>query len=309
MSELRCNFCGSGLRDVVVDLGDTPLSNALVDAAHLGHPDPVYPLRAFVCRECWLVQVPPVQSPERIFGDYVYFSSYSTTWLEHVRRFAETARASFALSGQSLVVEIASNDGHLAALFRRCAYPRAGRGARGQRRSRSGRSGHPDRGGVLRRRDRDRVGQKGLHADLLIGNNVLAHVPDLNDFVEGMRVLLKPAGTISLEFPHLLRMIEGGEFDTIYHEHFSYFSLGTVQRVLAAHGLEIVDVEELPTHGGSLRVYAAHRGNRPIGAQPAALIARERAAGLETLGAYATMAPKAARTKAVPARLFRRRAP
>ena len=274
-----------------------PLSNALVDAAHLKERDPAFPLRAYVCGACWLVQVPPVVSPEHIFGDYIYFSSFSATWLNHVRNFAAAAQTRFGLTQNSLVVELASNDGHLLRHFADAGIPVLGVEPAANVAREAIAAGIPTDVSFFGAATARRLAEEGKRADLLIGNNVIAHVPDLNDFVEGMRALLKDDGAISLEFPHLLRTIERGEFDTIYHEHLSYFSLNTVQRVLQAHGLEVFDVEELPTHGGSLRVYAAHNGRRPIVSWPAELAARELAAGLEDVHAYKTFARRALHTR------------
>jgi SAM-dependent methyltransferase len=263
-------------------LGVQPLSNAYLRPDQLLDPEPFYPLVAHVCGRCFLVQVPSVVTPERLFGDYVYFSSVSHAWLAHAHAYSEAIRKRLDLGPRSQVVEIASNDGYLLQYFREAGIPVLGI------------EPAANIGVVAREKGietwttffgtaaaRDIAGR----ADLLIANNVLAHVPDLNDFVEGLRIALAPAGTITIEFPHLLRIIQQTQFDTIYHEHFSYFSLRTVREVLAAHGLTVVDVEELPTHGGSLRVYARHDG-AAIGPAVEALIAREREAGVEEVATY-----------------------
>lgn len=298
MTEARCRFCDAALHDVFVDLGRSPLSNALVEAAHLDEPEAMYPLRAYVCRSCWLVQVPPVTSREHIFGDYVYRSSYSTTWLDHVTRFAERARTRFALSPSSLVVEVASNDGHLLRRFAEAGVGVLGIEPAANVAQEAVDAGIPTEVAFFGAATAQRLVERGKRAALLVANNVLAHVPDLNDFVAGMRSALAPGGVVSLEFPHLLRTIEGGEFDTIYHEHLSYFSLGTAQRVLESHGLEIFDAEELPTHGGSLRVYAGVPGAHPRGHKPEAILAAEDRAGLKTIDAYMSFAARAGQTKA-----------
>jgi len=292
-----CRLCRARIDEAFIDLGETPLSNALVDERDAGKREPAYPLRAYVCGTCWLVQVPEVQPPETIFGNYVYFSSYSTTWLEHVTRFAREAMERFALSRASLVIEIASNDGHLLRSF-----AHAGIGVLGIEPARNiaeaaTQAGIPTEVAFFGSATATRLADSGTRADLVVGNNVLAHVPDTHDFAEGLRIVLKADGVISLEFPHVLRMLERGEFDTIYHEHFSYFSLATAARLLSEHGLEVFDAEELPTHGGSLRVLAAHRGRRAAGSRPSAIIEQERAAGLTTMEPYRRFAARAEATK------------
>lgn len=230
-----------------------PLSNAYVHPDRLLEPETFYPLVAHVCGACFLVQIPAVETPEHIFSDYAYFSSYSDAWLAHARQYAAKMRERLALDAQSQVVEIASNDGYLLQYFegtQRLGIEPAANVAEAAR-AKGIETWSVFFGAATARRIEGR-------ADLLIANNVLAHVPDLNDFVEGLRIALAPRGTLTLEFPHLLRLIEGTQFDTMYHEHFSYFSLRTVEQVLRAHGLQVVDVEEIPAHGGSLRVYAQH---------------------------------------------------
>jgi len=292
-----CRLCHAAVDEAFIDLGETPLSNALVDERDVGKREPAYPLRAYVCGSCWLVQVPEVQTPETIFADYVYFSSYSTTWLEHVARFARAAIERFALSRASLVIEIASNDGHLLRSF-----AQAGVGVLGVEPARNvaeaaSQAGIPTEVAFFGSATATRIATCGERADLVVGNNVLAHVPDAHDFAEGLRIVLKADGAISLEFPHVLRMLERGEFDTIYHEHFTYFSLAAAARLLSEHGLEVFDAEELPTHGGSLRVFAAHRGRRAAGPRPGAIIEQERAAGLTTIEPYRRFATSAEATK------------
>ncbi len=295
-----CRFCGAALSHVVVDLGMSPLSNPLVDPARSGDSDESYPLCAHVCDRCWLVQLTELATPQRIFGDYAYFSSYSTTWLEHARRFAEDIVARLSLSARNLVVEVASSDGYLLKYFRERSIPVLGIEPAHNVARAAIESGIPTLCEFFGTQLAQQLVSEGRRADLIIGNNVLAHVPNLNDFVSGLRELLAPGGTVTLEFPHLLRTIERGEFDTIYHEHFSYFSLLTAQRVLSAHGLTITDADELPTHGGSLRIYARHAGDaRGTGSTKAvaAIIAQERTAGLETLAGYAALQERANETK------------
>jgi SAM-dependent methyltransferase len=251
---LSCRFCNAALSHVFADLGMSPLSNAFLRADQLDRMEPFYPLTAYVCGECFLVQLPAVETPEKIFGDYAYFSSYSDTWLEHARRYCEEMMRRFSIGAHSRVVEIASNDGYLLQYFARAGVP-----VLGVEPAANVAEAARERGieTVVRFFGTETARDLGK-ADLLIGNNVLAHVPDLNDFVAGMKIILAEDGVITMEFPHLLRLMMGNQFDTIYHEHFSYFSLLTVRRVFAAHGLEIFDVDELPTHGGSIRVYARH---------------------------------------------------
>ncbi len=283
-----CRFCGAPLEVVFADLGSSPLANSYLFPELLGAMEPFYPLRALVCERCFLVQLEEFESPARIFSDYAYFSSYSTSWLEHCRRYAERTIESLGLGEHSHVVEIASNDGYLLQYFRERRHPRAGRRARGQCRRRGHRARDPNAWSSSSGARPRRRWPPSATADLLVGNNVLAHVPDLNDFVGGMKILLAPGGTITMEFPHLLRLIEGHQWDTIYHEHFSYFSFLTASRVFAAHGLRLFDVEELPTHGGSLRVYGAHADDaaKPDTARALELRERERAAGYERLETY-----------------------
>ena len=282
-----CRFCGAPLERVFVDLGMSPLSNAYLRADQLLDMEPFFPLRVFVCETCFLVQLPAFERPENIFADYAYFSSFSDSWLEHCRRYAAETIARHRLGREHLVVEVASNDGYLLQFFRRAGVPVLGVEPAGNVADAAVKAGIPTVVEFFGVRTAEALRAEGRGADLLIGNNVLAHVPDINDFVEGLRILLKPGGTITIEFPHLLRLIEGNQFDTIYHEHFSYLSLGAVDRIFAAHDLQVHDVRELPTHGGSLRIYARHRGAGPVEPAVSALLARERAAGFESPDGYA----------------------
>lgn len=294
-----CRFCGTVLRESFCDLGMTPLSNAYVAADALQRRESFYPLHAYVCGACFLVQLDEFESPQHIFGDYAYFSSYSDSWLAHARAYAEAMVRRFRLEASSQVVEIASNDGYLLQYFKERKIPVLGIEPAANVAEVARRNGIPTRVqffGVATARE---LAQEGLQADLLLGNNVLAHVPDINDFVAGMKSALKPDGVITMEFPHLLRLMQGNQFDTIYHEHFSYLSLTTVNRVFAAHGLVLFDVEELTTHGGSLRIFARHAEASAIAVRPAVaqLMAREAAAGLTTLAAYAAFAEQVRETK------------
>jgi SAM-dependent methyltransferase len=254
----RCRFCGRGLELTFVDLGMTPLANSYLRRDQLARAEKFYPLRALLCEGCLLVQLEEYESPEEIFTEYAYFSSYSDTFLRHARDYVEMAVDRFRLGPDSRVVEIASNDGYLLQYMVERGIPVTGvepaenvaRGARSR--------GIPTIVRFFGEPLARELVLNGFQADLLIANNVLAHVPDLNDFVRGIKLLLAEGGTGTLEFPHLQRLMEGNQFDTIYHEHFSYFSLHSVDRIFAHHGLAIWDVEEIPTHGGSLRIYVGH---------------------------------------------------
>jgi SAM-dependent methyltransferase len=287
MNETVCRFCGAPLRDVFADLGMSPLANDYLPADRVNAMEPFYPLRALVCAKCFLVQLEEFETPEQIFSDYAYFSSYSSSWLEHSRRYAEQITARLGLNGDSQVVELASNDGYLLQFFAERGISVLGVEPAANVAEVAVEKGIPT---VVEFFGED-VGRRlagETQADLLLGNNVLAHVPDLNDFVSGMKALLKPGGVITMEFPHLMRLIDENQWDTIYHEHFSYFSFLTASAVFEAHGLRLFDVEELPTHGGSLRIYGAHAddADKPESTAARELRERERAAGYERLDTY-----------------------
>jgi len=258
MGECRCRFCGALLTRTFADLGMSPPSNAYLDEGGLHRMEPYYPLHARVCDTCWLVQVEAFESPEAIFGDYAYFSSYSESWLRHAQAYSQAMIARFGLGAKSSVVEIASNDGYLLQYFRQAGVPVLGIEPARNIATVAEQKGIRTLCQFFGTATARQLVADGQQVDLLLGNNVLAHVPDLNDFVAGLKILLRPQGVITLEFPHLLRLIADNQFDTIYHEHFSYFSLLTVEQVLTQHGLSLFDVEELPTHGGSLRIFARH---------------------------------------------------
>ena len=275
----------------------SPLANSYLEPEQVGAMEPFYPLRALTCRECLLVQLEEYETPQRIFSEYAYFSSYSTTWLEHSRRYAEMAIERFGLDHSSSVVELASNDGYLLQYFQQREIPVLGiEPAENVARV------AVDKGIPTLVQFFGETAARGLQdqysADLLIGNNVLAHVPDLNDFIAGMKELLAPGGTITMEFPHLMSLIKGRQFDTIYHEHFSYFSLHTTRRAFATHGLRVFDVDELPTHGGSLRIYACHEDDdRAETDALGAFSDRETDAGLDRLDTYTAHADLVRREK------------
>ncbi len=257
MSQTVCRFCGAPVEAVFADLGMSPLANSYLSPEQANSMEPFYPLRALVCGNCFLVQLEEFETPERIFSDYAYFSSYSSSWLDHARRYSEQMIDRLGLDANSHVVEIASNDGYLLQYFHERQIPVLGIEPAGNVAKVALQKGIPTLVEFFGVQTASSLAGESS-ADLLLGNNVLAHVPDLNDFVGGMKVLLKPGGVITMEFPHLMRLIEENQWDTIYHEHFSYFSFLTVSRVFEAHGLKLYDVEELPTHGGSLRIYGAH---------------------------------------------------
>jgi 2-polyprenyl-3-methyl-5-hydroxy-6-metoxy-1,4-benzoquinol methylase len=287
MSQTACRFCGAPVEAVFADLGMSPLANSYLPPERANGMEPFYPLRALVCGKCFLVQLEEFETPERIFSDYAYFSSYSSSWLEHSRRYAEQMVERLGLDGDSHVVEIASNDGYLLQFFHDRQIPVLGIEPAANVAKVALQKGIPTLVEFFGRETATSLAGESS-ADLLLGNNVLAHVPDLNDFVAGMKILLKPGGVITMEFPHLMRLIEDNQWDTIYHEHFSYFSFLTVGRVFEAHGLRLFDVEELPTHGGSLRVYGCHADDPAKAHSEAAreLSERERAAGYEQLETY-----------------------
>lgn len=294
----RCRFCGAGLRDVVVDLGAQPLANAYLTEADLRRPEPFYPLRLLVCAACFLVQVEETVTPERLFSDYAYFSSYSDSWLRHAQVYADTVMQRFGFDAQSRVVEVASNDGYLLQFFATRGLQVLGIDPAANVAAAANANNIPTIVEFFGRAVAERLAAEDKRADLLVGNNVLAHVPNLNDFVAGLAVALKPQGVLTMEFPHLMRLMAENQFDTIYHEHCSYFSLTTVARVFGAHGLSLFDVEELPTHGGSLRIYAQHRdAQRPVTTRVTALLNREQREGAVDLDRYQAFSEQVKATK------------
>jgi len=282
-----CRFCARPLRESFADLGMSPLSNAFVRADQRGRMEPFYPLHARVCDGCFLVQLEEFETPARIFDEYVYFSSFSDSWLDHARRYSEAIIDRCGLDASSFVVEVASNDGYLLRNFVQRGIPVLGVEPAYTVARAAVAAGVPTLQAFFDADAAARIVTEHRRADLIVANNVLAHVPDLNAFVAGFGRLLAPDGLLTVEVPHLLRLIEGVQFDTIYHEHFSYFSLTTAGRVFAAHGLAITDVEELPTHGGSLRLHVRHEGTPPSPAV-AELEARERDTGLRDPAVYRT---------------------
>jgi hypothetical protein len=283
-----CRACGAPVGTTVVDLGLMPLANSYLRADELARPEPRFPLRAVVCDECRLVQLDHVVDAGAIFGTYAYFSSYSDSWLAHARQYVEHAVSRFGLGASSQVIEVASNDGYLLQYFVARGIPSLGIEPAANVAEAALRAGIPTRVMYFDAVSAGALAREGIAADLMVANNVLAHVPDLGAFVRGFALLLARGGVATFEVPHLLRLLEDRQFDTIYHEHFSYFSLLSAERVFERHGLRVFDVQELPTHGGSLRLYVQHAGGpHAVAPAVAAVKARERAAGLDDGSAYA----------------------
>jgi len=293
-----CRLCGSRLTTTFVDLGMSPLCESFLSADQLDQMEPYYPLHTLVCGNCFLVQLKEYVKPEHIFTEYAYFSSYSTSWVEHARRYCEMAAARFALGSKSLVFEIASNDGYLLQHFLPLGIPVTGIEPAANVAEVARQKNISTLVEFFGLKLAQRLVSEGQQADLIIGNNVLAQVPDLNDFTAGMAHLLAPSGVITLEFPHLERLIAENQFDTIYHEHFSYFSLVTIDRLAGKHGLKVFDVEHLPTHGGSLRVYLCRaKSTHKVLPSVSALLARERKLGFEEIETYPQFGTKVHHTK------------
>lgn len=291
-----CRFCGETLTETFIDLGEFPLSNAYLSESQLNNGrEPFYPLHAFVCRKCLLVQLEAVQSPDHIFNnDYAYFSSYSDAWLKHARNYVEAMTSRFKLDPSHQVIEIASNDGYLLQYFNEKNIPVLGVEPAANVAEAAEKKGVPTLVKFFGRKTAGELKAEKRQADLLLGNNVLAHVPDINDFVAGLPVALKPTGVVTMEFPHLLNLIRHNQFDTIYHEHFSYLSFLVLEKILNKHGLAVFDVEEIPTHGGSLRVYACHAEKPPYPTEKrvALMKTKEKEAGLYDLKTYTSFQEK-----------------
>ena len=300
MSTASCRFCTAPLEVSFCDLGMSPLANAFLEQAQLQLKERFYPLHAYVCNRCFLVQLPEAEPPERLFSDYAYFSSYSESWLDHARRYTEAITDRFGLGSNSQVIELASNDGYLLQYFKEKGIP-----VLGIEPAENVAAVARDRGIQTLSRffdldvARDLVSD-GIQADLLLGNNVLAHVPNINDFVAGMKLLLKADGVITMEFPSLERLIEGNQFDTIYHEHVSYLSYTVAERIFGQHEITLFDVEELPTHGGSLRIFGGHTDGkleREISSRVGELREHEAAVGLGDPGTYSAFYEQVEKTK------------
>ena len=294
-----CRHCGTQLDIPLIDLGTAPASNSYLRARDLDKPQAYFPLRVKVCHQCWLVQTEDYTQREDLFSpDYAYFSSTSHSWIGHSKKFATTISKLLGLDGSSLVVEIASNDGYLLKNFKEMGIPCLGVEPATETANAAVALGIRVRQEFFGESVAEKIAFEDGKADLIVGNNVYAHVPEINDFTRGLKVLLGEKGTITLEFPHLFRLIEECQFDTIYHEHFSYLSLSAVSRIFDAAGLRIFDVEELGTHGGSLRVYGAHSfDDRPLTNRAKDLLQKEFASGLESPGAYEDFQERAIRIR------------
>jgi SAM-dependent methyltransferase len=295
----RCRFCDGRLSRTFADLGLSPLANSYIAPDQLLCMEPFYPLHAYVCDQCFLVQLMEFETGESIFSHYAYFSSYSKSWLAHAQAYTEMACRRFRLNAGSHVVEIASNDGYLLQYMKQAGVNVLGIEPAKNVAEAATAKGIPTITRFFGQQLARELAAEGRQADLLLGNNVLAHVPNLNDFVAGMKLLLRPRGVITMEFPHLARLVAQRQFDTIYHEHFSYFSFTTVERVFARHGITLFDVEQLPTHGGSLRIYGRHADDdsKPIGWNVEDLRAREHAAGFTATALYDAFAAKVVEAK------------
>ena len=299
MTVQHCRFCGENLEHTFADLGVSPLANSYLKPDRLDHMERFYPLHVRVCARCFLVQLPQLATREEIFEEYAYFSSYSDSWLAHCRRYAEMIIDRFGLREDSRVVELASNDGYLLQYFVKRQIPVLGIEPAANVAEVARKRGINTTIAFFGEKTARQLVQDGWSADLIAGKNVLAHVPDINDFVEGIRILLKPMGVVTIEFPHVLKLMLENQFDTIYHEHFSYLSFTTVERVFAKHEMKLFDVQELPTHGGSLRIFAAHEKDTSKVQSGAVreLRQREENAGLRTLPPYLAFNERVVQTK------------
>ena len=294
-----CRFCGTQLRQTVVDLGMSPLCENFLTLEQLNDVERFYPLHVWVCDQCFLVQLEEYVSGSEIFSDYAYFSSFSDSWLDHCRRYVDQMIEQLELTTRSQVLEIASNDGYLLQFFLKRGIPALGIEPAANVAKVAEERGVPTLVKFFGRETALELATLGHQPDLILGNNVLAQVPDLNDFVGGLKILLGPSGVVTIEFPHLLKTIDGNQFDQVYHEHFSYFSLYSAERIFAAHGLPIFDVEELPTHGGSIRIYAGHAedSSKSRTERLLDLRAREAEAGIDTVSYYADFESRVRETK------------
>lgn len=297
---MDCRFCQTPLQHVFIDLVNSPASNSFLTREQLNEPETFYPLKVYTCPNCFLVQIDEYKKSDAIFdNEYVYFSSFSTSWLAHAKRYVADIIERFGLNADSQVVEIASNDGYLLQYFAEKQIPVLGIEPTANTAAVAIEKGIPTITRFFGTQLAHELALTDSKADLLLGNNVLAHVPDIVDFVAGMKILLKPTGVITMEFPHLLNLVEQNQFDTIYHEHFSYLSFYTVSRIFESQGLVLFDVDELPTHGGSLRIYAKHADDptKPISPNVTALLQKETATGLTTMAYYSHFQQRAERVK------------
>jgi hypothetical protein len=297
---VNCRFCKKELKHVFIDLINSPASNSFLTPEQLNEPEVFYPLKVYTCHNCFLVQVDEYKKSDDIFNsDYVYFSSYSTSWLAHAKKYTELMTARFGYSANSLVIEVASNDGYLLQYFKEAGVPVLGIEPTKNTAAVAIGKGIETVTDFFGVHLAKQLVKKGTRANLLLGNNVLAHVPDIVDFVGGMKIILADDGVITMEFPHLLQLIENSQFDTIYHEHFSYLSFYSVKQIFESQGLEMFDVDEIPTHGGSLRIYAKHKedSSKTISPNVNALLEKEAKHGLTDIDAYANFSAKALKVK------------
>lgn len=297
---MQCRFCKTELNNVFIDLVNSPASNSFLKQEQLNEPEVFYPLKVYTCPSCFLVQVDEYKKSDAIFNnEYVYYSSYSKSWLEHARKYTDMMIERFGFNSLSLVVEVASNDGYLLQYFNEKKVPVLGIEPTGNTAEVAIGKGIETVIDFFSVRLAKELVEKGVKADLLLGNNVLAHVPDIIDFVGGMKILLKENGVITMEFPHLMQLVDNNQFDTIYHEHFSYLSFYTVQQIFASQGLELFDVEEIPTHGGSLRIFGKHAADstHPITERVGALLKKEQDKGMQGLAYYDNFQQKALKVK------------
>lgn len=297
---MHCRFCKTELTDVFIDLINSPASNSFLTAQELNEPETFYPLKVFTCSKCFLVQVDEYKKSDAIFdSNYVYFSSFSTSWLQHAKAYTDKMTERFGFNSQSLVIEIASNDGYLLQYFKQKNIPVLGIEPTANTAEAAKEKGVDSVVDFFGTKLATKLSNDGIKPNLLLGNNVLAHVPDIVDFVKGMKIILKEGGVITMEFPHLMQLVDNNQFDTIYHEHFSYLSFYTVKQIFESQDLEMFDVEELPTHGGSLRIYAKHKGDatKTVSDNVASLLFKEEKAGLTSLDYYANFQEKALKVK------------
>ena len=299
MTQGKCRFCKTSLQHTFVDLGMSPLSNSYLKLDQLNQAEKFYPLHTYVCEQCLLVQLEEFESPDHIFSDYAYFSSYSDSWLEHSKKYADLMIDRFRLNKSSLVIEIASNDGYLLQFFKELHIPVVGIEPAANVAQVAESKGIPTLVKFFGVQTAQELLDLGKSSDLLLGNNVLAHVPDINDFVAGMKIILKSEGVLTMEFPHLWQLINQNQFDTIYHEHFSYLSFTTVEKIFACHGLTLFDVEELSTHGGSLRIYGMHEHNQKfiVSDRVRLIKEKEHQAGLDKVDTYLQFSNQVMSTK------------
>lgn len=297
---MTCRFCKNELTDIFIDLGNSPASNSFLTKEELNEPEVFFPLKVYTCSKCFLVQLDEYKKSDAIFNNnYVYFSSYSKTWLQHSKEYTELMIRKFAFNSQSLIVEVASNDGYLLQYFKEKNIPVLGIEPTANTAQIAKEKGIETVVNFFGTKLAKELSSQGIKADLLLGNNVLAHVPDIVDFVAGMKILLSEKGVITMEFPHLMQLIDNNQFDTIYHEHFSYLSFHTVQQIFASQGLILFDVDEIPTHGGSIRIYAKHAedNSKEISKNVASILEKERSKGMESLSYYSHFQNKALKVK------------